>query len=364
MDPGSEEDFLAFVVDRSGPLFRTAYLLTGDRHAAEDLVRSALTKTAAKWRDLRDPAAVEGYARRVMYHEQVSRWRRRSRVAEVPTGWPPDGVSEGHAEAVDLRLTVRTALARLAPRQRTILVLRYFEDLSETEISRLLGIRVGSVRSQIYRSLERLSAATGRPSAEFRRAARDGAALGLPPYAKGSPEGFVLPGTYDVRPSSSPGEILAATVTRSNRFAAENDLVREARRLGRTPREIMIVAGIVQAEPPDPRYMSKVARVVYNRLDHTPPLKLQVESTVLYGLGKHGEASHKDIASASPYNTYLRFGLPPGPACDPGADALGAALKPADGSWLFFVTTDRKKGTIEFVTSQAEYNRLVRKRQY
>ncbi|RBQ16803.1 SigE family RNA polymerase sigma factor [Spongiactinospora rosea] len=156
MDPGFEADFRQFVIDRSGALFRTAYLLTGDRHAAEDLVQSALTKTAAKWRGLRDPGAIEGYVRRVMYHEQVSWWRRRSRVAEVSTGRPPDQTGDGHADAADLRLVMRAALARLTPRQRTMLVLRYFEDLSETEIARLLGVRVGSVRSQIYRSLERL----------------------------------------------------------------------------------------------------------------------------------------------------------------------------------------------------------------
>ncbi|WP_424531714.1 sigma factor [Sphaerisporangium viridialbum] len=111
MDPGIEADFRKFVIERSGALFRTAYLLTGDRHAAEDLVQSALAKTAAKWRGLRDPAAIEGYVRRVMYHEQVSWWRRRSRVAEVATGWLPDQIGEGHAEIVDLRLVMRAALA-------------------------------------------------------------------------------------------------------------------------------------------------------------------------------------------------------------------------------------------------------------
>ncbi|GAT69067.1 SigE family RNA polymerase sigma factor [Planomonospora sp. ID91781] len=156
MDPGFEAGFREFVVARSGALFRTAYLLTGDRHAAEDLVQSALAKTAARWRGLRDPAAVEGYVRRAMYHEQVSWWRRRSRITEVSTEQPPDRVRDGHAETADLRLVMRTALARLTPRQRTVLVLRYFEDLSETEIARLLGIGVGSVRSQIHRSLERL----------------------------------------------------------------------------------------------------------------------------------------------------------------------------------------------------------------
>ncbi|GAA2287906.1 hypothetical protein GCM10010149_37920 [Nonomuraea roseoviolacea subsp. roseoviolacea] len=165
MDPGVETEFREFVVARSAALFRTAYLLTGDRHAAEDLVQSALAKTAARWGRLRDPGAVEGYVRRAMYHEQVSWWRRRSRVAEVAAEWLPEQAGGEHADAADLRLVMREALARLTPRQRTMLVLRYFEDLSETEIARLLGVRVGSVRSQIYRSLERLKQAAPELSA-------------------------------------------------------------------------------------------------------------------------------------------------------------------------------------------------------
>jgi RNA polymerase sigma-70 factor (sigma-E family) len=156
VDPGFAAHFRQFIIDRSGALFRTAYLLTGDRHAAEDLVQSALARTAARWRGLRDPAAIEGYVRRAMYHEQVSRWRRRAKIVELSTAEQPDVPRDGHADSADLRLTMRAALARLTPRQRTMLVLRYFEDMSETEIARLLGVRVGSVRSQIYRSLERL----------------------------------------------------------------------------------------------------------------------------------------------------------------------------------------------------------------
>ncbi|MBF8192795.1 SigE family RNA polymerase sigma factor [Nonomuraea sp. K274] len=170
MDPGFEANFRQLVIDRSSALFRTAYLLTGDRHAAEDLVQSALAKTATRWRGLRDPAAIEGYVRRTMYHEQVSRWRRRSRIVEVTTAMQPDRPDDGHADAADLRVTMRAALARLTRRQRTMLVLRYFEDMSETEIARLLGVRVGSVRSQIYRSLERLKKSAPELSAvrEFR----------------------------------------------------------------------------------------------------------------------------------------------------------------------------------------------------
>ncbi|GAA4080255.1 hypothetical protein GCM10022248_56450 [Nonomuraea soli] len=144
-----------FVVERSGALFSTAFLLTGERQAAEDLVQSALAGTLARLEGLRDTAAIEGYVRRAMYHEQVSRWRRpRGRV--VYTDSVPERAQRGHDEASDLRLVMRSALGRLTRRQRTILVLRYFEDLPEGAIAGMLGISVGAVRSQIHRSLERL----------------------------------------------------------------------------------------------------------------------------------------------------------------------------------------------------------------
>jgi UPF0755 protein len=88
-----------------------------------------------------------------------------------------------------------------------------------------------------------------------------------------------------------------------------------------------------------------------------------VDSTVLYGLNKYGvEASHKDLRSRSPYNTYAHLGLPPGPIGNPGVDAIEAALKPARGAWLYFVTTDPKKGTTEFAASESEFAHLVKKR--
>jgi RNA polymerase sigma-70 factor (sigma-E family) len=156
VEPGDEAYLRQFIVERSGALFRTAYVLTGDRHSAEDLVQSALTKTAANWHRIRDLAAVEGYVRRAMYHEQVSWWRRRAVAVVIVTEDMPERSEASHADVTDLRLVMRCALARLTPRQRTMLVLRYFDDLPESEIAQILGLKVGSVRSQIHRSLQRL----------------------------------------------------------------------------------------------------------------------------------------------------------------------------------------------------------------
>ncbi|MCQ4213950.1 SigE family RNA polymerase sigma factor [Streptomyces longispororuber] len=155
MDPQDTERFRDFVDVRWSALLRLANLLTGgDRHEAEDLVQIALMKALGRWRHIEDP---EGYVRKVMYRHQVSRWRLRRPHREATFAVPPEnfGAADG-TSAADLRITVGQALARLTPRQRTVLVLRYFEDLSETEVASALGCSVGTVRSTTHRSLARL----------------------------------------------------------------------------------------------------------------------------------------------------------------------------------------------------------------
>ncbi|MQY16284.1 RNA polymerase sigma-E factor [Streptomyces sp. RB5] len=155
MDPQDHERFREFVDARWSALLRLANLLTGgDRHEAEDLVQTALMKALGRWRHVDDP---EGYVRKVMYRHQISRWRLLRPHREPTFAVPPEhlGVADGTAGA-DLRITVGRALARLTPRQRAVLVLRYFEDLSETEVASALGCSVGTVRSTTYRSLARL----------------------------------------------------------------------------------------------------------------------------------------------------------------------------------------------------------------
>ena len=148
-------DFDAFVRARTPALLRSAYLLTGDQHLAEDLVQAALARTHAGWRRLRDSANAESYTRRTMYHLQVSRWRRR-RVAEVPAARVPDRVVGDHAPQTAERLALRAALARLSARQRAVLVLRFFEDRPAVEAAELLGVTVGTIKSQTARALARL----------------------------------------------------------------------------------------------------------------------------------------------------------------------------------------------------------------
>ena len=150
-----EAQYADFVRARSHALLRSAYLLTGDRHHAEDLVQEALARTHRAWSRLDDVANAEAYARRTMYHAQVSVWRRR-RVAESLPGELPDAPADDHADATTRRIAVQRALLRLSARQRAVVVLRYFEDHTEAEAAEMLGVSVSTVKTQCARALARL----------------------------------------------------------------------------------------------------------------------------------------------------------------------------------------------------------------
>ena len=146
-----EDDFTAYVAARTPALSRTAYLLTGDAHLAQDLVQAALFKAAKAWDRIDgDP---EPYVRRILYTQNVSWWRQR-KLAESPLG---DHDRPGSPSPdVALRLTLEDALGRLTAKQRTVLVLRYFEDLTEVETARTLGVSTGTVKSTTRQALGRL----------------------------------------------------------------------------------------------------------------------------------------------------------------------------------------------------------------
>jgi RNA polymerase sigma-70 factor (sigma-E family) len=149
-----EAAFNDFVVARTAALTRTAYLLTHDHQLAEDLVQTALFKAAKAWD--RIEGEPEPYVRRILYNENISRWRRRRHLVEAyhPTY---DAPAVPGSDA-DVHLSLERALAALTPRQRAVLVLRYYEDLTESETARILGIAVGTVKSSHRRALGRLRA--------------------------------------------------------------------------------------------------------------------------------------------------------------------------------------------------------------
>lgn len=148
------EDFEEFVAARQSSLLRTAYLLTGHRQDAEDLVQVALVKAVPHWHRITDNP--EAYVRRMLVRENISRWRRR-RWREVSVDSHEDAVQGGTpTDDVASRLSLCRALAQLAPRQRAVLVLRYLEDLDVAQTAEALGVSVGTVKSQTRDALARL----------------------------------------------------------------------------------------------------------------------------------------------------------------------------------------------------------------
>ncbi|MEU8076178.1 SigE family RNA polymerase sigma factor [Catellatospora citrea] len=170
------DGFHEFVVARGGALSRTAFLLTGEHHAAEDLVQSALAKAASRWRWLMEHTQPEAYIRRIMINEQISWWRRRPArpVAQVPERAGPDEPGQ-----VVERIALGQALAALTPRQRAVVVLRFYEDLSEADTASLMGCSVGTVKSQTHLALGHLRRALPRYAEQAEDYADGGAALAL-----------------------------------------------------------------------------------------------------------------------------------------------------------------------------------------
>lgn len=149
-----ESDFEAFVEASGHRLLRTAYLLVGDMHAAEDLLQTALERTARRW--TRISGVPEAYARTTIANLATDRWRRRrARPPEVFID-PPDAMGADFTTDVVVRDALIRALNQLTRRQRAVLVLRYFDDLTEPETAAALGISVGTVKSSASRALGRL----------------------------------------------------------------------------------------------------------------------------------------------------------------------------------------------------------------
>jgi len=162
MKHDDEEYFRSFVAERSAALLRSAYLIVGDRGRAEDLLQTALAKTYSSWGRIRDRGALEAYVRRTMVTTATSWWRgRRFRehlVEELPAGRVAVDHPGGDIDAVVERDAMWRRLAMLPVRQRAVMVLRYYEGLTESEIADILDISRGSVKSHASRAMASLRA--------------------------------------------------------------------------------------------------------------------------------------------------------------------------------------------------------------
>lgn len=237
------------------------------------------------------------------------------------------------------RMAAESALdLLLSPASRVVRTVTVPEGLRTSEVLRTLADR------------------TGIPLKDFAEAVAEPRRLRLPAYAEGTAEGFLFPATYEIEPGMTAVDLLRKMTARFRVAAAKVKLEELAPRVRLTPKQAVTVASIVQAEGGVPADYPKIARVVYNRLARGA--KLEMDSTVNYALNRHTlKVSTQDTRVDSPYNTYARPGLPPGPIGNPGESALAAALHPAEGTWYWFVTTDPRRKITKFTDKEAEFRK-------
>jgi RNA polymerase sigma-70 factor (sigma-E family) len=159
--PPTDEEFADLVHACWASLYRTAYLMLGDPAEAEDLVQTALAKTYANWRRVRSVEAAPGYARTTLVNTAASWFRKKGWRNERPTEVLPEGFKAGHETDLSERRTVIDALGTLPPRQRAVVVLRYYEDLSVAQVAHALGVTEGTVKSQTSEALNKLRTLLG-----------------------------------------------------------------------------------------------------------------------------------------------------------------------------------------------------------
>ncbi len=217
-----------------------------------------------------------------------------------------------------------------------------------------LTIPEGWRSTQIYAAVDaRLGLPAGTTKATAEQHLAD---LGLPADAAGHPEGYLFPATYPVTGDSTALGLLQEMVKEATTHLDGATLAEAAAANNVTPYGLLAVASLAQAEADNPEDMAKVARVVYNRLAKNMPL--QLDSTINYALGRSTlTTTVDDTRLDSPFNTYAHPGLPPTPIDNPGRDALRAAIHPADGDWLYFVTV--QPGDTRFTDSADQQRKNV-----
>jgi len=151
-----DEDFVAFVTARWAPLYRFAWLLTGGHESAEDLLQLALEKSYVRWGRIRRMGAPEAYVRRVLANTAISQSRRPFLHHEVNQPELPEHVRASFEEGSDSRSLLWPLVCALPPRQRAVVVLRFYEDLTEAQVAQELGCSIGTVKSQGHDAMQSL----------------------------------------------------------------------------------------------------------------------------------------------------------------------------------------------------------------
>ncbi|MGW5466612.1 endolytic transglycosylase MltG [Streptomyces chartreusis] len=218
-----------------------------------------------------------------------------------------------------------------------------------------LVIPEGWRASQVYTAVDK---ALALPSGATKKSL-DKLDLKLPNDADGNPEGYLFPATYPLEKNgkrATPDSLLSAMVDKANEKFSGAPIAAGAQRNAMNVYQAVTIASIVQAEAATRSDMAKVARVIFNRLERGMPL--QMDSTVNYALKRSTlRTTEADTRIESPYNSYQRMGLPPTPIGSPGDEAMRAAISPAAGDWLYFVTV--KAGDTRFTADYTEHQRNV-----
>ncbi|WP_341718906.1 SigE family RNA polymerase sigma factor [Micromonospora sp. FIMYZ51] len=258
-----EEEFRDFVTARSGALLRSAYLLTGDWGTAEDLLQTALTKTYLAWKRLGGIEAIEPYARRVMVNTSTSWWRRRWH-GERPTAVLPERAAADVIEQQLDRDVLWRHLRALPARQRAVLVLRFYEDMSEAQTAALLNISPGTVKSQTSRALATLRRRIGTEEALVLPGSEAPSAA-PPPTAVRATTGRSGARTTANRSSGTP-----ATANRSGTPATANRSSGTPATAGRFGQPSPVPAGDLPGRPTAP-----TPPVAPPPVEHPPPVAAQ-----------------------------------------------------------------------------------------
>lgn len=257
--------------------------------------------------------------------------------------------AKGHPEAT----SIQPGYYRLHRKMAASLAFRMLLD-PESRVQARVTIPEGKRLSEIFRIIDE---ETDISVDELQEAVKDHE-LGLPSYAK-TLEGYLFPATYTVGPDVTAKHLLRRMVEEFKAAAEKVELRQRADDVGMSPHEIVTIASLIQGEVSRAEDFRKVSAVVYNRLEKDMPLEFS--STVNYALGQRKlGVSIAETKVDSPYNTYKHEGLPPGPINSPGLRAMKAALNPADGDWLYFVTTNPETGTTKFTSDYDEFLKFKR----
>lgn len=229
---------------------------------------------------------------------------------------------------------------------------------NENTVTIVEGLRTNQV-------VAALSDATGIKVKEFEDVLDSPSRLPLPTWARGTgearAEGFLFPSTYQFKKDASAEDMLNAMVAKFTEVTDEMDFVDRSKKTGYSPYEVLNVASLIQAEAHEDDF-NKVSRVIYNRLDPDTWGEtygyLGLDATLNYALNQfETNISESDLNLDSPYNTRTEQhqGLPPTPINNPGEQALEAALKPATGDWLYYVTVNLDSGETKFTSNYNEF---------